>query len=172
MKNLHEILPAVWFYGFGAFILISALCVVGLKNVVHCAMFLGATFICVAALYLVLNAEFIAVVQVLIYVGAITVLILFAVMLSQKYLGGDIKQHNTQSIPAAILVALFLITVVPVIARNWAKYTAPAKSAQGTAQAIGELLLQPYVLPFEVASLLLLAAMIGAIIIARRDEEQ
>jgi NADH-quinone oxidoreductase subunit J len=170
MSHLNNMLPAVWFYLFAAVAVVSALCVVGLKNVVHCAMFLASTFLAVAAVYLLLNAEFIAVVQVLIYVGAVTVLILFAIMLSQKYTGVELKQHNSQSFPAAVMIGVFLFTLIGVLFREWSSVKAPAEIAHGSAQVIGDLLMRPYVLPFEVASLLLLAAMIGAIVIARKEE--
>lgn len=169
MNHLSEALPAIWFYTFAGVVLVSALCVVGLKNIVHCAMFLASTFLGVAAIYFLLNAEFIAVVQVLIYVGAITVLILFAIMLSQKFLGGEIKQHNTQSLPAAALTAVLAGVLIPVLLDTWGKVEAPAEAMHGTAETVGAMLVQPYVVPFEVASLVLLAAMLGAVVIARKD---
>lgn len=171
MKNLTEFLPAIWFYLFAVITVGSALCVVGLKNIVHCAIYLAATFLGVAAVYLLLHAEFIAVVQVLIYVGAVTVLILFAIMLSQKYSGMEIVQHNSQSIPAFFLAAAFIIGMAAVVSRTWVHAAKPMADVQGSAQSIGYMLMQPYVIPFEIASLLLLAALIGAIIIAKKDIE-
>lgn len=170
MNRMIEALPALLFYIFSAVTVAGALCVVALKDIVRCAMSFAATMLGVAAIYLLLDAGFIAMVQVLIYVGAVTVLILFAVMLSQKYTGGaEIKQHNRQSLPAAAAVAVFLAVLVPALTGAWAGVKMPAEADPGTAQAIGALLMQPYVVPFEVASLLLLAAMVGAIIIARKD---
>jgi NADH-quinone oxidoreductase subunit J len=169
MSHLPEALPAIWFYLFSAIVVVSALCVVGLKNIVHCAMFLAVTFMGVAAVYLLLNAEFIAVVQVLIYVGAVTVLVLFAIMLSQKYMTGELRQHNSQSLPAVLLVGIFMAMLAAVMMKTWGGVKTPLGPPTGTTQSIGMLLMQPYVVPFEVASLLLLAAMIGAIIIAKKD---
>ncbi|MEW6203356.1 MAG: NADH-quinone oxidoreductase subunit J, partial [bacterium] len=75
-------LTSIWFYLFAVVIVVSALCVVSMRNIVHCAMFLACTFTGVAALYVLLDADFLAAIQILIYVGAVTVLILFAIMLS------------------------------------------------------------------------------------------
>ena len=172
MSFLNDIfqLPQLWFHVFGAAAIACALAVVLNRNIVHCAMFLGAAFISVAAIYLLLDAAFLAAVQVLIYVGAITVLILFAVLLSQKLLGQQIVQHNRQSIPAAALIVLLVWTLITSVCGAFSGIAAPASAADpAAARVIGLSLLGPYVIPFEVASLALLVAMIGAIIIARKD---
>jgi NADH:ubiquinone oxidoreductase subunit 6 (subunit J) len=155
---------------FGAGAIACALAVALNRNIVHCALYLGTTFICVAALYLLLDAGFLAAVQILIYVGAITVLILFAILLSEKMLGGQIKQHNRQSIPAAALVAVLVWMLITSVSSAFVDKAAPASAADpAAARFIGLSLLGPYVIPFEIASLALLVAMIGAIIIARKD---
>ncbi|MEW5946953.1 MAG: NADH-quinone oxidoreductase subunit J [bacterium] len=164
---------AIWFYVFAAAALAAAVCVVALPNIVHCAMSLAASFIAVAAIYVLLDAEFLAAVQVLIYVGAVTVLILFAIMLSRKYIPeGALRCHNSQSIPALLLIALFLAIGASIVARAFHGVAPAALSAPAdltNVQLIGVRLMRLYALPFEIASVVLLVAMVGAIIIARRD---
>ena len=171
---IHDMmkLPNVWFYLFAAGTIITALAVVFSKNIVHWCMYLGATFVGVAAMYILLDAAFLAAVQVLIYVGAVTVLILFAVLLSQKIGGASLIQHNSQSVPAAVLVAVLIWGVISTVAVEVGKCCMgdAAKVPPGTVREIGISLLSWYVVPFEVASVVLLVAMIGAIIIARKDD--
>lgn len=165
-------LSNVWFYLFAAVALTTAVCVVTMRNIVHCAMFLAVTFISVAAIYVLLEAEFIAAIQILIYVGAVTVLILFAIMLSRKYAPQNIRHHNSQSIPAFFLISLFLIATGGILAETWRGVMPAALKTYGdltNTQLIGIKLMRAYALPFEIASVLLLVAMVGAIIIARRD---
>ncbi len=169
MSFLHN-LPSFWFYILAGTVIISAIGVVALKNIVHCAMFLALSFTAVAGIYILLEAEFLAAIQVLIYVGAVTVLILFAIMLSQKYSGGKVlKTHNAQNIPAIILILVFLSIIAKSLIANWGGITAGNPAGGSNVQALGLHLLTDYVLPFEVASVLLLVAMIGAIVIARRE---
>lgn len=165
-------LTNVWFYLFAIVIVISALCVVSMRNIVHCAMFLACVFLGVAGIYVLLNADFLAAVQVLIYVGAITILILFAIMLSVKYVGSEIRHHNSQSIPAFVMILIFLVVFGRITARAWyglqpEKFLPPG--GMNSTQIIGISLLRVYALPFEIASIILLVAMIGAIIIARKE---
>lgn len=163
-------LPQIWFYIFGAGILVFALGVALSKNIVHCCMYMGVSFVGVAAVYVLLEATFLAAVQVLIYVGAVTVLILFGILLSQKHLGGKpIPQHNSQSIPAALLCALIAWAIISSLTGTACCMGKYDSIQAGTIREIGDALLSWYVVPFEIASLVLLAAMVGAIIIARKD---
>lgn len=116
----------VIFYILGALILIAAFMVVTLRNVFHSALFLVATFFLVAGIYLMLNAEFLAAVQILIYVGAITILILFAIMLTHKIQSGSIRQVNEQVLPAIIIAGLLLAMSAITIIRTFGD--APPKS--------------------------------------------
>lgn len=102
----------VVFYIIAGAILISALMVVLLRNVFHSALFLVLTFFLVAGIYLMLKAHFLAAVQVLIYVGAVTILVLFAIMLTQKLQSGSIRQVNEKVIPAAVIAALFMALAI------------------------------------------------------------
>ena len=116
----------VIFYILGAAILIAAFMVVTLRNVFHSALFLVATFFFVAGIYLMLNAEFLAAVQILIYVGAVTILILFAIMLTHKIQSKSIRQVNEQVLPAIIIAGLLLAISAFTIVRTFGD--APSKS--------------------------------------------
>jgi NADH:ubiquinone oxidoreductase subunit 6 (subunit J) len=113
----------VIFYILGAAILIAALMVVTLRNVFHSALFLVATFFFVAGIYLMLNAEFLAAVQVLIYVGAVTILILFAITLTHKIHSKSIRQVNEQVLPAFIITGLFLAIAIITIMKTFGHHS-------------------------------------------------
>ncbi|UCC81313.1 MAG: NADH-quinone oxidoreductase subunit J [Candidatus Zixiibacteriota bacterium] len=116
----------VIFYILGAAILIAALLVVTLRNIFHSALFLVATFFLVAGIYVMLSAEFLAAVQVLIYVGAVTVLILFAIMLTHNIFAKAVRQVNEQVLPAIIIAGLLLAISIFTIVRTFGD--APQKS--------------------------------------------
>ncbi|MEN6372236.1 MAG: NADH-quinone oxidoreductase subunit J [Armatimonadota bacterium] len=155
----------------------SAVMVVILPNILRSALFLAFTFLGVAGLYVLANAELLAAMQVLIYVGAITVLIMFALVLTQQLMGAKIKQSSRGwllAAPAAALMFAFLVKgfIQPFNkAASGAVASGPAPADAGTLVSIARMLLQPYVLPFELASLILLAALVGAIVIAKEDKE-
>lgn len=165
----------------------SAACVVLLPNILRSALFLAFSFLGVAAIYVLLNAEFLAAMQVLIYVGAITVLIMFAIVLTQQLMGAKIRQSSRGwwiAGPVAVLAFLFFATsfvkpfMNPQQTAVVAVASAPADATdynvtdnRGITPKIAELLLKPYVLPFELASLILLAALVGAIVIAKEEKE-
>lgn len=136
------------------------------RNIFHSALFMIVTFIGVAATYLMLQADFMAAVQVLVYGGAIAIFVVFGIMLTQR---GDMKQSNlfSKHAPLAAIVALALIVIngVMVLKTNWAVSNAAPPTE--TVGPIAELMLQKYVIPFEVAAILLLVALIGAVIIAK-----
>lgn len=148
--------------------LIPAVVVVTSKNIVRSALALVPTFLGITGLYVLLQAEFVAGIQVLIYAGAITVLILFVIMLTEGGTGIGIRQVNEQvpvgvmasAVLAALLIWVFLRT-------PWPK--GPGVLPEYTAEQIGTTLLSSMVLVFEVTSLVLLISLIGAIIIARRE---
>jgi NADH-quinone oxidoreductase subunit J len=160
--------PAAVFYILAAIIIGSGVMVISLKNIFHCAVFLVLCFFAVAGIYVLLSAEFLAAVQVLIYVGAITILMIFAIMLTAKLYSGKIRQSNEQVVPGIIIVAALLVATLFTLSRTAWKISAETAQVQSTV-GIGRLLLTKYVLPFEVVSVVLLTALIGAIIIARRD---
>lgn len=157
----------------------AALMVVGLRNIVHSALALVVVFAMAAGIYVLLNAEFIAVVQILIYAGAVTILILFALMLTR--IGGQQRTNPTNKLwwIALVICALVGTTIVyaatlsPRAVTNAGTGGSQLPAGISNVARIGQLLYSPtmysYVLPFEIASLVLLVAIIGAIVIGRED---
>lgn len=157
---------AIVFYIIAAITIISALLVVLKQNLVHSALFLVVTFIGVAASYVLLNADFLAAIQILVYAGAIAIVIIFGVMLTQRK---NMKQTNLfgrQKWFAGVVVLAFFGIVGSMISNtNWNVKEGELPSS--TVAIISDLLLNKFVIPFEVAAILLTVAMIGAIIIAK-----
>ncbi len=156
------------FWVFAAMTVGAALLVVVLRNLFHAALALIIAFAGMAGLFVTLSADFLAVGQVLIYVGAISILIIFALMLTP--LAGRHNGESRYALPAGgAAVGLAAVVIYAVLNVNW-----PVRGGEGfdeTAALLGEALLDTWVLPFEVASVLLLAAMIGAIVLVRGDGE-
>jgi len=151
-------------------LVLGALGVVLLPNIVYSAFLLGGVFLSVAGLYLLLNASFVAAAQVLVYVGAVNVLILFAIMLVNK-------KENLAAVPGLplrrvlsglVCGALLALLIRVAFTTPWA-LPGPLPVGEEATIRIGEHLFSDYLLPFELASVLLLMAMIGAIVLARRD---
>jgi NADH-quinone oxidoreductase subunit J len=162
----------VAFWIVAAAMALSAIGVVRTRNVVHAALYLVVVLAGVAAQYILLGAEFVAWVQVLIYIGAVVILFLFGIMLTRAPMGGDSDLDNDQRFPAAV-AALFLLGVlvtllVDAFGRQKIKLDA-AVLATGKTAVVGDAIFRQYVVPFEVVSMLLLAALVGAVVIARRD---
>ena len=152
-------------------VIIGALGVILLENIVYSAFLLGGVFMSVAGLYLLLNASFVAAAQVLVYVGAVNVLIIFAIMLVNKK--EDLKAiENIKSrriISTSICLTLLSLLIRVDLSNTWGLAEPSASIGEESTIRIGEHLFSDYLLPFEVASVLLLMAMIGAIVLARRD---
>jgi NADH:ubiquinone oxidoreductase subunit 6 (subunit J) len=179
------------FYALAGVIVAGALLVVTLKNLYHCALALAMTMFCVAGVYLFLGWEFLAAVQVLIYVGAVTVLIIFGIMLTRRVMDDDAKTMNKQallSLVAAVAFGLILFSVlqranlqgnerpVPVVAAVSADGAqpapAPVASYPSDVVLLSEALLKPqngFAFAFEFVSVLLLSALVGAVVVARKD---
>lgn len=159
------ILKAV-FYMVAGITVFFALRTVTSRNVFHSAIFLALTLMGVACVYLYLDAEFLAIIQILIYVGAIATLIIFAIMLTTRIQDRAIRQVNRQVFVSGIIALFFFLFFVHIIIKNpWQASsigTGPLTLAQ-----LGSCLMTNYVLPFEVASLILLAALVGAIVIGK-----
>jgi NADH-quinone oxidoreductase subunit J len=158
------------FFYFGSIVVGTATLVVTLRNPVYSAMSLLIMFFHVAGLFVLLNAEFIAAIQVLVYAGAVLVLYLFVVMLLN--LKREERYHQ-QYLLGAFLGAVILSELVLVLFRTRFQppigpYTPAQVQAIGDTEAVGKALFTTYLLPFEVASLVLLVAMIGAIVLAKR----
>jgi NADH-quinone oxidoreductase subunit J len=147
----------------------SALMVVTSRNVVHAALWLVGALMSAAAMYVVLFAEFVAWVQVLVYVGAIVVLMLFGLMLTRAPIGSADFDNDQRLLAAVCAGAIFLVTSTIVIIAFDGKEIDFVRSRGISSEAIGASIFSGYVLPFEVISVLLLAALVGAVVIARRD---
>jgi len=144
----------------------SALMVVTVRNLIHAVVFLILSFLGIAGLYVTLSADFLAVTQVLIYAGAISILFLFAIMLTPR--AGRDNAETLLQLPGLVLAATLAITIgVVALSTDWEVATRGGFAE--TASVIGDALLSTYVLPFEIASVLLLAAMVGAIVLIRPE---
>jgi NADH-quinone oxidoreductase subunit J len=150
---------------------LAAIRVVTAKNVVHAALYLVVTLLSVGGVYLVLAAEFVAWVQILIYVGAIVILFLFGLMLTKAPIGRDALDNQQRVV--ALIVALGVLAGLVLLLNGAFEWDDPANliSAEPTdTLAVGSSLFRSYVLPFEAISFLLLAALIGAVVLARKDD--
>jgi NADH:ubiquinone oxidoreductase subunit 6 (subunit J) len=162
------VVTQVIFIILSAVALVGALGVVLSRNLFHAAIFLVLSFVGVAGFYVLLEAEFLAMIQILVYVGAIAILIIFAIMLSRRLMSPDYRASNEQWLWALVAaVALFAILVIVLIQVDWP--VAQAEVPSGTLVELGKALVDPgqYLLVFEVASVLLLVALVGAVIVAR-----
>lgn len=170
-------LASVAFLVIAAVLVGSALAVVTMRNIVHAALYLVLVFGAAAGIYILLNAEFIAIVQILVYAGAVTILILFSIMLTQNPNSRSSNPGNRQSFLAAFIALALCGGIIFAFSQNGAisngDSNAAASGAGGSVVAIGQLLYSPnsysYVLPFEIATLVLLVAIVGAIVIGRED---
>lgn len=167
--NLAEGVQLVSLIILGAMMLASALGVVLLANIVYSAFLLGGVFISMSGMYILLNAGFVAAAQILIYVGAVNVLILFGIMLvSKEEPPASDRAWIGKVATAAVCLGLFALLAAMVIATPWSLSLAPAAGESATVE-IGKHLFTDFLLPFELASVLLLMALIGAIVLARRE---
>ena len=160
----------VVFVLLGVLTLGAAVLVVSSRQLVHAALWLVVALGGLAGCYLVLTAELVAVVQLLIYLGAVVVLLLFAVMVTRTSIG-PVEDLDTGNRPAAVLVALTaagLLVALLVDAFDRA-FVDLSTVEPGSAAALGAAIFRTWVLPFEVISVLLLAALVGAVVLSRRD---
>lgn len=164
-------LTALAFYLFAFITLVAACVVVFSKNIVHSAFSLLFAFFGVAGLYVLLMADFLAVTQLVIYVGGILVLVIFGVMLTNKVIDVQIKTGTVQVLPAIVVVGALTATLLIVFSATDWKLIPQPKEIERTGAIIGEQFLTTYVLPFEIASVVLLVALIGAAMIARREKK-
>ena len=156
------------FYLIALLTVVSAGMVALSRNIIYSAFSLLGTFMGVAGIYVFLGADFVAAVQVLIYVGGILVLILFAVMLTHRITDVAITNRAAGRIPAMLVVAVFLVLLIQTVKETaWVK--AKEVSYAATTATIGDAFLYDYLLPFELASLVLLGALIGAVVLSRKE---
>ena len=162
----------IFFYLAGVIVLTATL-VVALRNPIYSAMSLLVMFFHVAGLYVTLHAEFLAAIQIIVYAGAILVLYLFVVMLLN--IKGE-EKYNKQSFVALCLGGVLLVEAVVLGVSQGITVASPRSHSQGepglpvgNTESIGEILYSTYLFPFEIASLILLVAMIGAVILTKKD---
>jgi len=165
-----NILTRIVFYFFAAMTVGSAAVVVFSRNLIHSGFALLFTFFGVAALYVFLGADFLAATQMVIYVGGILVLLIFGVMLTHKLYDMKLKSETYQFWPGlALVTVVFLSLTVIMLKTDW--HGQGVRALNPTTAAIGELFMKEYILPFELASIFLLIALIGAAMIVRRRSE-
>jgi NADH-quinone oxidoreductase subunit J len=165
---------AVAFYTLAAFILGFAVLVISTRDTVHSVLFLVLDFLFVAALYVLLGAEFVAVIQVLVYAGGIVVLYLFVVMLVNLKRPPEVHQDPNRQARLGFALSIAVLLELGAIAAYGYVRPAPAfpqtgLPVSGNTEEVGWLLYTSYLIPFEIASILLLVAMIGAIVLAKRE---
>jgi NADH:ubiquinone oxidoreductase subunit 6 (subunit J) len=158
----------VLFVLFAAVMLGSALLVVMLRDIIRSGLAMMACFGALAGIYVLLGSPIMAAAQVLVYIGAISVLVLFAIMLTQTKAGPSRLVFQTQWWAAALAAIVLIVVFSAVIAST--DWGAVAVRVQSTTDAVARLLFSDYTLPFEAVSVLLLAAVVGGIFLAKRDE--
>lgn len=168
--NLAEGVQLVSLSILGVLMLVAALGVVLLSNIVYSAFLLGMVFVSISGLYILLNAGFVAAAQVLVYVGAVNILILFGIMLVNKR--EDFQPVANawigKAATGAVCIGLFSLLSSMVLSTPWQLSLAPP-AGEAAIEIIGQHFFSDFLLPFELASVLLLMALVGAIILARRE---
>lgn len=165
------------FYVFATVAVVSSLLLVTRRNAVHAAMFLASTLLSVAGIFLTLRAEFLAGVQVIVYVGGILVLFVFVIMLVSVERVSFERQYNRQwsvaLVTSAILIAQFGYGLYKGKDSFLLPEAAPGQALpiQGNTEWVGTVLYQDYLLPFEIASILLLVAIVGAVVLSKKKTE-
>jgi NADH-quinone oxidoreductase subunit J len=171
-ENVVTIFQWLIFLGAAFASIIASLLVVTRKNPIHSALFLVLTFLCVSVLYLLLYSQFIAIIQVVVYAGAIVMLIIFVIMLLdlEQELRSGFKLFYSKVI-GGLLMVLFLLGIIYSVA--WKSPTGKVGSytpdqVSANVKAVGEMLFTRYLFPFEIVSVLLVAAIVGAVILSKR----
>jgi NADH:ubiquinone oxidoreductase subunit 6 (subunit J) len=157
------------FAALATVMIVSALAVVTMRDIIRCGLAMIVCFMALAGIYMVVGAPLVAAAQVIVYIGAISVLILFAIMLTQSKAGPARLVFQTQAVPAAIAAVMLVVLIgLGVSATNWG---AASERVRLATSELARVLFADYVLPFEVVSVLLLAAVIGGVFIAKREQE-
>jgi NADH-quinone oxidoreductase subunit J len=158
----------VFFAVIAAVMIIAAVRVVTTHNIVHAALWLVLVLAGVAAQFILLGAEFVAVTQVLVYIGAVVVLFLFGVMLTRASLGEDESVAREKHTMAALVAVLLFAVMAGALIDTWSDDRVVIDEPQRVAE-VSDSIFSQYIVPFEAVSVLLLAALIGAIVVARKD---
>jgi NADH-quinone oxidoreductase subunit J len=150
-------------------IVVSAATVAFGRNLIYSVFALMGTFIGVAGIYIFLNADFMAVTQIVVYVGGILVLLVFGIMLTNRISTARISQTSYQRVLGSVVVTVLIaIMLSAIFTHDWNSYSSPM-AFDSTVNGIGELLFSDYLILFEIASVLLLGALIGAATLARKE---
>jgi NADH-quinone oxidoreductase subunit J len=160
----------ITFYCFALLALAGGVVVVFSRNIMYAAFALLFAFFGIAGFYVLLQADFLAITQVLIYIGGILVLMLFGIMLTNRVVNVDIKTGTMQIVPAMILAAVVGGSLAGIFYSTWSTTEAAPATMVTSTPGIGTLLMTTYLLPFEIASVVLLVALIGAALVARRKD--
>lgn len=158
------------FYVLAFITVVSAVIIVSRKNVIHSAFALFFTLLGVSGFYVLLHADFIAVTQIMVYVGGILILLIFGVMLTTKITDIDIRTKNMNNIPGLIFTLGIISILIYIITTTKWNVKQPIANEETVSQ-IGRLILTDYLLPFEIASIVLLVALIGSAMLARRIKD-
>lgn len=159
------------FYALSALTIISALVVVFSKNPMYSVLSLIVCFFTIAGHYILLNAQFLAITHVIVYAGAIMVLFLFVVMLLN--LTAESESHKSPKLKLAAVISggmLFLTLIAALRTTEFGEFTPPPPSLNGMVEHVGQRLFTDYLLPFEISSILFLSAMIGAVVLAKKEK--
>jgi NADH-quinone oxidoreductase subunit J len=155
--------------GLATLMLASAIAVVTMRDIIRCGLAMIVCFLALAGLYVSLGAVMVAATQVIVYIGAISVLILFAIMLTQDKIGSNRLVFQTQAAPAAIAaIVVAVLVAIAVAGTNWGAVNEAVRIAT---KDLANLLFGNYVLAFEAVSVLLLAAVIGGVFLAKREKD-
>ncbi|MEO5349197.1 MAG: NADH-quinone oxidoreductase subunit J [Magnetococcus sp. YQC-3] len=161
------------FYAFAAVTALAAMGVVGSRNQVHSVLFLILTFFSTAALFVLLDAEFLAALLIMVYMGAVAVLFMFVVMMLDMELD-ELKERAVAHLPLGMAVGLVILVELVVILSH--THAGPAHAAAATAvsntRAIGQVMYTQHLYPFELASLVLLVALVGAVVLTLREQKK
>lgn len=169
-------LPQIFFAYFAGMITLLGILVVTRSNPVHSVLWMLVLLVHIAGLYLFLNAEFLAAIQIIVYAGAILVLFLFVIMLLNLKSEEAVRKFQNQWPLGAVIGIIFAILFVMIIGKiavipPLGEYSIEAIKSEGNIMTIGKVLYTTYLLPFEVASLVLLVAIIGAVVLAKKRIE-
>ena len=157
------------FAALATLMIVSALLVVAMRDIIRCGLAMIVCFLSLAGIYVVVGAPLVAAAQVIVYIGAISVLILFAIMLTQSKAAPASLVFQTQAVPAAVAAVILLVLVtIGIGTTDWGEAAVRVRLATDT---LARILFHDYVLPFEVVSVLLLAAVVGGVFIAKREDE-
>jgi NADH-quinone oxidoreductase subunit J len=159
----------ILFYFLAALSVISALLVITSKNPVHSVLWLIITFFTISGHYILLNAQFLAVVNIIVYAGAVMVLFLFVIMLMNLNKETEPQKSKWMKLAGAVAGGSLLLVLIAALRHSEAEMTQTGAGNIGLIENLGKVLFSEYVVPFEISSVLFLSAMVGAVVIGKKD---